>query len=492
MRKAILSRVSGDASATMMLIAPEVSNLAAGTHRASFWAEGDSTIIIGTMSNPANPATFTIFDTLVNPTPRSWTNYKVDFSSYTGTDQYIAILWDPAANYDYLYIDDYCWEPIPSCEKAPSVTVLNPGGDSTSMNIGWNLDTTQVSYMIAYGDSNFDPVTHPAGGDTVTSTTNFKTVTGLQPLTEYCFWVKAICTNGDTSFWDGPHCAKTGCPDGIIPPYFDDFSAYQWVTGTGEVLPQCWSEGQGFLNTVSSIAGPTSFWTYDGFANVGFNGAAKVYVGATNRKEWFVSPTFYVGNDPNVARIIEFDAALTRSGSATAPLNGLGHDDTVAFVVSYDKGITWKKSDILIQWDSSGAPSHTGDHIVYEMKNTTGYVKFGFYAVSRITNEANEFFVDNFSIRDTTYAGVDKLTLDDEFTVYPNPNSGEFTILNKGNAKQSNVKLLDIQGRVVYDNQVNFTQNGQKQIQVRNLNSGVYVLLIQGDGKLEQHRVVIQ
>ncbi|MGB1039899.1 MAG: T9SS type A sorting domain-containing protein, partial [Flavobacteriales bacterium] len=479
-----------DAAGTFMLIAPAVSNLAAGTHRASFWAEGDSTIIIGTMSDPSDPATFTIFDTLA---PQSgWTHYKVDFSSYAGTDSHVAILWDPSNTYDFMYLDDYCWEPIPSCEKAPSVTILNPGGDSTSMNIGWNLDTTQVSYIIAYGDSAYDPVTNPAGGDTVTSTTNFKQITGLKSLTEYCFWVKAICKNGDTSFWDGPHCAKTGCPDGIKPPYFDDFSAYQFVSGVGEVLPQCWSEAKGYLNTSSNIAGPTSFWTYDGFANVGFNGAAKVYVGGTNRNEWFVSPTFNLGSDPNVARIIEFDAALTRSGSATAPLRGLGHDDTVAFVVSYDKGITWKKADILIQWDSSGAPSHTGDHIVYEMKNTTGFVKFGFYAVSRITNEANEFFVDNFSIRDTTYASVGELTLEDQFKVYPNPNSGEFTILNKGNAKRSNVKLLDIQGRVVYDNQHNFTQNGQKQIQVTNLNSGVYVLLIQSDGKLEQHRVVIQ
>lgn len=483
---------SFDAAATMILIAPEVSNLAAGTHRANFWARGDSTIIVGTMSDPTNPGTFTPWDTVDNPNTGGYTNYKVSFASYTGTDKYVAILWDPARTYDYLYVDDYCWEAIPSCEKAPAVTVLNPGVDSTSLNIGWNLDTTQVSYMVAYGPTGYDPITNPAGGDTVTSTTNFKNVGGLQPLTEYCFWVKAICTNGDTSFWDGPHCASTGCPDGIRPPYFQDFTDYKFVSGVGEQKPQCWTEAKGLLGSSSNITTPTSFWTYDGFGNVGFDGAGKVYVGSTNRQEWLVSPTFYLGTDPNIARIIEFDAALTRSGSATAPLNGLGYDDTVAFVVSYDKGITWKISDILIQWDSSGAPSYTGDHITLEMKNTTGYVTFGFYARSSVTNEATEFFVDNFSIRDTTYVGIDEVSFDESFKVYPNPNNGVFTIVNEGNAQQSSIKLLDIQGRVVYDNQYYFTKNGRKQIELSDLTGGVYVLLIQSEGKQEQHRIVIE
>ena len=52
-------------------------------------------------------------------------------------------------------------------------------------------------------------------------------------------------------------------------------------------------------------------------------------------------------------------------------------------------------------FDTGNAPSNTGDHIVYTLRNKTGVVKFGFYAASSVSNENNDWFIDNFSIRDT-------------------------------------------------------------------------------------------
>ncbi|MEZ7930199.1 MAG: T9SS type A sorting domain-containing protein, partial [Flavobacteriales bacterium] len=119
-------------------------------------------------------------------------------------------------------------------------------------------------------------------------------------------------------------------------------------------------------------------------------------------------------------------------------------------------------------------------------------VKFGFYAASSVSNEDNDWHIDNFSIKDTVFAGVEEISFNDNFKVFPNPNNGVFTIMNEGNAQQSSVKLLDIQGRVVYDNQFYFTRNGRKQVEVNKLTSGVYILLLQSEGKLEQHRIVIE
>ena len=481
---------SNDASATMMLIAPEVSNLASGTHRANFWMRADTTVIVGTMSDPSNPGTFVSWDTLQGLDRNTYQNYKVAFDTYTGTDTYVAFLFTPHTTYDYVYLDDYCWEAIPSCEKAPAVTILNSGVDSTSINVGWNFDTTHVSYIVAYGPAGYDPVTATAGGDSVYTTTNFANVGGLNPLTEYCFWVKAVCTNGDTSFWDGPHCGETGCPSSAKLPYFNDFSAYKYVSGIGEQLPLCWEEGKGLLTASGSIAIGTSNWTYDGFGNVGSDGSAKMNIYSTNRYEWFVSPAFDLGADSNTHRYIEFDIAMTDYANTSAGV--VGDDDTLAFVVSYDAGVTWKKADILMQWDTGNVPSNTGDHIVYILKKTVGVVKFGFYAASSVSNEDNDWFIDNFSIRDTVFAGIEEVNFNENFKVFPNPNNGVFTLLNEGNAQESNIKLMDIQGRVVYDNKFFFTRNGSKQIKVNNLNSGVYILLLQSEGKLEQHRIVIE
>lgn len=481
---------SNDASATMLLIAPEVSNLAAGTHRANFWMRADTTVIVGTMSDPANPGTFTSWDTLQGLNRSTYQNYKVAFDTYTGTDTYVAFLFTPHTTYDLLYLDDYCWEAIPSCEKAPSVIVLNSGIDSTSINLGWNFDTTHVSYIINYGPAGYDPVLNPAGGITTTSTTNFVNVTGLRPLTEYCFWVKAVCTNGDTSFWDGPHCGETGCPSSTSLPYFNDFFDYKYIAGVGEQLPLCWEEGAGLLgNTPTTVAMGTSLWTYDGFGNVGFEGSAKMQINYT-RNAWFVSPTFDLGTDVNTHRYIEFDIAMTQAYNTS--VGTVATDDTLAFLVSYNAGVSWSKSNILELWDTGRAPSPAGDHIIHLLKGKTGLVKFAFYGKSSISNNNNAWFVDNFSIRDTVFAGVNEVSFNENFTVYPNPNNGVFTILNEGNAHESSVKLLDIQGRVVYDNQFYFTRNGRKQIEVNKLNSGVYILLLQSEGKLEQHRLVIE
>lgn len=481
-----------DASAIMMLAAPEVSNLAAGTHRANFWAKGDSTIVVGTMTNPANPGTFTPWDTVSNPSPGIYTNYKVDFSTYTGTDRYVAIWWVPGTTNSELFIDDYCWEFAPSCEKAPSVTILNAGQSSNSINLGWNSDTSHVSYVINYGPTGYDPVSNPTGGQTTTSTINFVSVGGLNAATEYCFWVKSICTNGDTSFWEGPNCGTTGCGTSVGLPYFNNFSTYKFVSGVGEQLPQCWTEGKGVLTNSSTLTMGTSEWLYDGFANVGSEGAARMNIKSTNRNEWFVSPVFNLGTNPNTDRIIEFDIAMTdRSNTSTGTA---GADDSLAFVISTDGGLTWSNSNILELWDAANTPSNTGDHITHVLSNTSGSVQFAFYATSSVTNENNDWFVDNFSIKDSVASGIgiEEVNLINNFKVYPNPNNGVFTILNEGNSQYSNVKLLDVQGRVVYDNKLFFARNGSNNVEVNNFTSGVYVLVLQGEGKQEQHRVVIQ
>ncbi|MDB4089585.1 fibronectin type III domain-containing protein, partial [Flavobacteriales bacterium] len=388
--------LSGEA--TMFLISPEMTAVGAGTHRASFWVDGSSTtdtvLIVGTMSDPTNPGTFNPIDTIKTITS-SYQYFKVSFASYTGTDTRIAFQYVATSRFRSLTIDDFCFEVIPSCEKAPFPTVLNDGVDSNFINLGWNVDTTHVSYIVNYGPAGYDPISNPAGGQTTTSTTNFVNITGLQSLTEYCFWIKAVCTNGDTSAWAGPFCGETGCPSSAGTPYFQNFANY-----TNTDLPICWQEAQGVLGTNSTLAYGTSQWGPGGFGNVGTTGAARMNLNATNRFEWLVSPSINLGTNPGGRyHIIEFDIALTDYNNSTAGVVGV--DDTVALVVSYNDGLTWSTTDILQLFDTGNAPSNTGDHIIYTLRNKTGVVKFGFYAASSVSNEDNDWYIDNFSIRDT-------------------------------------------------------------------------------------------
>ena len=146
-----------------------------------------------------------------------------------------------------------------------------------------------------------------------------------------------------------------------------------------------------------------------------------------------------------------------------------------------------------MQWDTSNEPSHTGQRVSYTMRNTSGYVKFGFYGQSNVGNEGVEFHIDNFKIYDTTWTSIeDGLSIEENFKIYPNPNRGVFNVQNNGSAKSTSLKLIDVQGRLVYDNVQRFSNNETFEINAENLKSGIYILLIQSEGKLEQHRIVIQ
>ncbi|MEN8927994.1 MAG: T9SS type A sorting domain-containing protein [Flavobacteriales bacterium] len=481
----LLMNNMSDLTSTFILASPEVSNLSAGTHRANFWAKesgsgGTSKLIIGTMANPSMPGTFIGRDTISLAT--IYTNYKIDFTSYTGTDDHVAFLWQQSTTNDRVFIDEFCWEVIPSCEKPLSASILNSGVDSTRLDIGWSNDTSHASYLIWYGPAGYTPgATNRIG--TLSTTTNYNPINSLTPLTEYCFWVKAMCNGGDSSAWEGPLCGRTGCPDAFPIPYSENYSTY---------LPDCWEEKQGRLgvtNTTFSSA-TTSGWESRPFANSGINLGANIQIFGTSRDEWLISPSIDFGTDPNVYKFVEFDAALTESSNTNQ--GAFGADDSLVLVISLDNGITWKQSDILIQFDTSNFPTATGSNYGYAMTNTTGKVKFGFYAASSLSNNTMRFHVDNFKVKDTVFDGINEIAFTNQFQVYPNPNDGIFTLYNKGESKKYQVLITDVQGRIVYEENQFFNSNARKNIDISRYNSGVYILQLVNENKIEQHRLIIR
>ncbi|MBL7905601.1 MAG: choice-of-anchor J domain-containing protein [Bacteroidales bacterium] len=100
-----------------MLISPAISNLSAGTNRLRFYAKGASTnlsVIVGTMSDPLDASTFTALETVTGLNTSTWTEVIVDFSTYSGSDQYIAFKHPLTTTYSNVYIDDVYWEIIPT------------------------------------------------------------------------------------------------------------------------------------------------------------------------------------------------------------------------------------------------------------------------------------------------------------------------------------------------------------------------------------------
>ncbi|MBN2776782.1 MAG: choice-of-anchor J domain-containing protein [Bacteroidales bacterium] len=92
-----------------ILVSPIISNLNSGTKILSLSAKGNSSntsIVIGTMSDPNDSNTFTEIETITGLSTSAWNDYNVSFETYVGTDQHIALRHPLSTTYAYVYVDD--------------------------------------------------------------------------------------------------------------------------------------------------------------------------------------------------------------------------------------------------------------------------------------------------------------------------------------------------------------------------------------------------
>ncbi len=72
-------------------------------------------------------------------------------------------------------------------------------------------------------------------------------------------------------------------------------------------------------------------------------------------------------------------------------------------------------------------------------------------------------------------SAVEDITLT-EFAIYPNPNEGQFSIVNRGVNANYIIELIDMTGKVVYSVQRQINSNDLVQINSTDLNSGIYLV----------------
>lgn len=78
------------------------------------------------------------------------------------------------------------------------------------------------------------------------------------------------------------------------------------------------------------------------------------------------------------------------------------------------------------------------------------------------------------------------------FTMYPTVSNGSFTVFAKNTLGKAKLKMFDINGREVYNKQLDFTQQ-EKQLVKVNLNAGVYIVnLIDSNNKKSTSKIVIK
>ena len=98
---------------------------------------------------------------------------------------------------------------------------------------------------------------------------------------------------------------------------------------------------------------------------------------------------------------------------------------------------------------------------------------------------------------DTMYSsvvGLDEYALENSLNVYPNPNSGTFTLnLNVAQAAEVSAVLTDLQGKAVWSREMG-TVNGmiEEDVKLSGNATGIYILKVTVDGESAVRRVVVK
>ncbi len=222
---------AGDASATLLLITPQLSDLTSQANQIRFFAKhgsNSSDLIVGTMSDPADETTFTAFTTI--SLTGTYQEYTVLFdASYTGTDEYIAFKHGGSTTYLSVYVDDFVYEPIPSCPAPTAQTESNI--TTTTADLDWTTGGAST-WDIEWGPAGFTQ----GSGTMVTGITGKPyTLTGLSANTDYDWYVRDDCGGGDMSLWTGPATFTTAC-NPFTATFSENFDGV-----TAPAIPNCWS-----------------------------------------------------------------------------------------------------------------------------------------------------------------------------------------------------------------------------------------------------------
>jgi uncharacterized repeat protein (TIGR01451 family) len=185
-----------------------------------------SSLQIGTMSDPNDPNTFNLIESIL-PEDMSefknsgdiaeWKEHTIYFNNYSANDNYIALKHGNEDYYGRFFIDDFKYEDIPSCTEPlyPKITDVR----YDEVDIEWETYTNSSAsyYEIEYGPSGFT-----LGNGTIeTSTSESHTIQNLNDSTEYDFYVRAVC-GSDHSEWSVKGEFQTKC-EGYSIVYNESF-----------------------------------------------------------------------------------------------------------------------------------------------------------------------------------------------------------------------------------------------------------------------------
>ena len=210
----------------VMLITPSLDDLTTQQNQIRFFAKSSSAgeqLVVGTMTNPADTATFTPFST-INLT-QTYSEYTVMFgSTYNKADTYIALKHGVQVYDNYIYVDDFVYEPMPACPLPTQLTETNI--QQTEATLSWDENGSAENWDVRVVLKDSDTT----GTAFTTHSEQIIIIDTLSENTRYDWYVRASCH----STW-AKSTFVTACGT-YDAPFSENFDAE-----TTPEIPHCWS-----------------------------------------------------------------------------------------------------------------------------------------------------------------------------------------------------------------------------------------------------------
>ena len=362
-------------------------------------------IIVGTMTDPADAATFVAIDTITYDGTLSTADVANEANDYLfqeakvelagATGPYVAFMTSffekgstTQKTGDYLWLDAVTFEHRQECKEPTDLRVIQQG--TYHAVLSWNGIDSASSYLLQVSTDPFFAKEDAFIFNDYVETTTYS-VKGMQPLTNYVWRVMSECGGrwGESGF-----STKASFKTSRSPYYLEEFTttvnANDWTFSK--------AHADNVIDTTGTIARGVDNWSFSRTTNgYGLEGPHYAAPGYSGDYHWMITPNFYLPEEDSVH--FSMNLALTACNTAHLATNNavtendMKDDYYFMIIVSDDGGETWKSENILAKWQNTNAagmqlrdiPS-TGMLVRYSLAKYAGKnIRIGLYREAKTT-----------------------------------------------------------------------------------------------------------